>query len=245
MRIYPAIDIQHGHAVRLRQGRKEDFTVFADSPLDAARHWRDLGASWLHVVDLDGAFSGSLANAPVIGRIVTELGLPVQAGGGIRTEQSARQYLDAGVTRLIIGTMALEDPDAFRNICAAFPGRIGVSLDADHGTLKTRGWLKDSGAKVNDILPELEKSGAAFIIYTDISRDGMHLGINIPALENILESTSLPVIAAGGVSTLEDIAQVYELRSRGNLDGVISGRALYEKTLDLPEALAWLAERQN
>lgn len=245
MRIYPAIDIQRGHAVRLRQGRKEDFTIFADSPLDAARHWRDLGATWLHVVDLDGAFSGSLANAPVIGAIAAELGLPVQVGGGIRTEQAARQYLDAGVTRLIIGTLALEEPDAFQRLCATFPGRIGVSLDADQGLLKTRGWLNDSGISVNEILPDLEKAGAAFIIYTDISRDGMHSGINLDALENILQSTSLPVIAAGGVSTLEDIANVYELRSRGNLDGVITGRALYEKTLDLPQALAWLAQRQN
>lgn len=243
MIIFPAVDIKGGKAVRLRRGRADDATVFADDPAEAARHWERQGARWLHVVDLDGAFDGHAASAAIVGRICRGASIPVQLGGGIRDADAARAYLDAGVTRLIIGTMALEAPEAFAALCRAFPGRIGVSLDAADGRLKSRGWVADTGLTVAEVLPRLEDAGAAFIIYTDIERDGMHSGVNVDALTRLVRAAHVPVIAAGGVSTLEDIQRLYPL-SREGLEGVISGRALYEGTLDLPAALAWVAEQE-
>lgn len=240
MIIFPAVDIRNGCAVRLKQGKKEEETVFSTNPVEMARYWQSQGAEWLHVIDLDGAFEGAAANARAIGEICKNLGIPVQAGGGIRSAATARAYLDAGVTRVITGTVALEDPAEFALMCSLYPGKVGVSLDAAGGRLKTRGWLKDSGLDVLEILPRLEDAGAAFIVYTDIERDGMQSGINTAALTRLLESTSLPVIAAGGVSSLRDVINLHSLASTGNLEGMISGRALYEKTLDLGQALAWL-----
>lgn len=241
MIIFPAVDIQGGKAVRLKQGRKEDCTVFAANPLDAARRWQAEGAQWLHVVDLDGAFAGGRANAPLIGAIVRELDMPVQAGGGIRTVQDAEKYLEAGVTRLIIGTTVLEQPAVFRQMCREFPGRIGVSLDGENGRLKTRGWLADTGLDIDRVLPEMADAGAAFVIYTDISRDGMHTGPNLKALKKLLRATPLPVIAAGGISTLADLRDLLKIAPTGRLEGAISGRALYDGTLKLGEALRLLA----
>ena len=244
MIIFPAVDIKGGKAVRLRRGRADDATVFSDDPAEAARHWERLGARWLHVVDLDGAFDGHAASAAIVGRICGGAAIPVQLGGGIRDADAARAYLDAGVTRLIIGTMALEEPENFAALCRAFPGKIGVSLDAADGKLKSRGWVADTGLTVSDVLPRLEDAGAAFIIYTDIERDGMHSGVNAAALTRLVRVAHVPVIAAGGVSTLEDVKRLYPL-SREGLEGVISGRALYEGTLDLPAALAWVAEQER
>ena len=244
MIVFPAVDIKGGKAVRLRRGRADDATVFADDPAEAARHWERQGATWLHVVDLDGAFDGHAASAAIVGRICEGAGIPVQLGGGIRDADVARAYLDAGVTRLIIGTMALEAPETFAELCRAFPGRIGVSLDAADGRLKSRGWLADTGLSVAEVLPRLEDAGAAFIIYTDIERDGMHSGVNAEALGRLVRAAHVPVIAAGGVSTLEDVQRLYPLGREG-LEGVISGRALYEGTLDLAAALAWIAERES
>lgn len=239
MIIFPAVDIQDGKAVRLKQGRKDECTIFADSPIEAARRWQTQGAKYLHVIDLDGAFDGVCANAKLIGAITRETALPVQVGGGIRTLDAAHQYLDSGVTRLIIGTIALENPELFARICAEFPGRIGVSLDADNGLLKSRGWVADTGMNVAQVLPRIAEAGAAFVIYTDITRDGMHSGPNLEALQKLLSMTPLPVIAAGGVSTLTDIQAITQLRSFGNLEGAISGRALYDGTLDLTEAMEY------
>ena len=244
MIVFPAVDIKGGKAVRLRRGRADDADVFADDPAEAARHWERQGAKWLHVVDLDGAFDGHAVSAAIVGRICEGAGIPVQLGGGIRDAEVARAYLDAGVTRLIIGTMALEVPETFAELCRAFPGRIGVSLDAADGRLKSRGWLADTGLTVAEVLPRLEDAGTAFIIYTDIERDGMHSGVNVEALTRLVRAAHVPVIAAGGVSTLEDVKRLYPL-SREGLEGVISGRALYEGTLDLASALAWLAEQEG
>lgn len=244
MIVFPAVDIKGGKAVRLRRGRPDDATVFADDPAEAARHWERQGARWLHVVDLDGAFDGHATSAAIVGRICEGASIPVQLGGGIRDADAARAYLDAGVTRLIIGTMALEAPETFAALCRAFPGRIGVSLDAADGRLKSRGWLADTGLGVADVLPRLEDAGAAFIIYTDIERDGMHSGVNVDALTRLVRAAGVPVIAAGGVSTLEDVKRLYPL-SREGLEGVISGRALYEGTLDLPAALAWITAQEG
>lgn len=242
MIVFPAVDLKGGKAVRLRRGRADDATVFADDPVEAALRWEREGATWLHLVDLDGAFAGRSPHTEVVRRIRSALAIPVQLGGGIRDERTAAAWLEAGVTRLIIGTLALEDPPAFARLCRAYPGRIGVSLDAEGGRLKTRGWTGDSGCSVRDVLPRLAGDGAAFLIYTDIERDGMKSGVNLPALTRLAEQSPLPFIAAGGVATLDDIRALYPLsRGGGKLAGVITGRALYEGTLNLREALAWLA----
>ena len=244
MIIFPAVDIRQGKAVRLRRGRPDEATVFADDPAEAARHWERQGARWLHVVDLDGAFDGHPASAAIVGRICAGASIPVQLGGGIRDAETARAYLDAGVRRLIIGTMALEAPERFAALCRAFPGRIGVSLDAADGRLKSRGWLADTGLTVAEALPRLEDAGAAFLIYTDIERDGMRSGVNLDALRRLVLASGIPVIGAGGVATLEDVRRLYPLCGEGRLEGVISGRALYEGTLDLAEAMGWIAAQQ-
>ncbi len=241
MIIFPAVDIKGGQAVRLKQGRADAETVFSTDPVAMARQWQDEGGQWLHVVDLDGAFSGEPVNRALIRRICSNIDIPVQLGGGIRDIETARAYIDSGVSRLIIGTMALADPDLFGSLCRTFPGRIGVSLDAEGGRLKTKGWVEDSGLTVYDVLPRLEKQGAAFIIYTDIDRDGMQTGVNLPALKTLAETSSLPVIAAGGVATMDDVKALYPLSRTANLEGAISGRAIYTGTLNLREAMEWIA----
>ncbi len=242
MILFPAVDIKNGQCVRLRQGRKDEVTVFSADPAAMARHWADLGARWLHVVDLDGAFDGLPINFGLVRDICAALGIPVQLGGGVRDLDTAKAYLDAGVARLIIGTMALENPQEFGRLCAALPGRIGVSLDAVDGRLKTKGWVQDAGLNVLDVLPRLAEQGAAFIIYTDIGRDGMQSGVNLEALGRLLDSTDLPVIVAGGVATLEDVQALAPLESRG-LEGIITGRAIYAGSLDFGAAVRWLENR--
>ncbi len=244
MIIFPAVDIQDGHAVRLKRGRQNESTIFAEDPLDVAKQWRDKGASWLHIVDLDGAFAGRAVSAPLVQRICQEIRLPIQIGGGIRNLETAKTYLQAGAARLIIGTIALEDPDLFARLCNEFPGRIGVSLDAEKGILKSRGWTSDSGHKVGEILPRLEEAGAAFLIYTDIERDGMRSGVNLASMRELAESAHIPVIAAGGIASIEDIQALYPLSKSSRLVGAITGRALYEGSLDLEEALAWIATQE-
>ncbi|MES9997517.1 1-(5-phosphoribosyl)-5-[(5-phosphoribosylamino)methylideneamino]imidazole-4-carboxamide isomerase [Desulfovibrio aminophilus] len=239
MILFPAVDIKDGQCVRLAQGREDAVTVFSPDPVAQARHWADLGSSWLHVIDLDGAFSGQPRNAELVRRICTEVSIPVQLGGGIRDAATARAYIQAGVRRLIIGTIALTEPEVFAAICREFPGRVGVSLDAVDGRLKTKGWVEDAGLTIFDVLPRLEADGAAFIIYTDISRDGMQTGVNLKALEALCEATRLPVIAAGGVHTLDDLKALAPLTKKG-LEGAISGRAIYTGTLDVREALDWI-----
>lgn len=233
MIIFPAIDIRMGKVVRLKQGKKEESTIFNENPLETAKYWLAQGARFLHIIDLDGAFTDNEANRECIKQIASTLDVPVQTGGGIRSLDICSEYLDAGVSRLIIGTAALENPELFAEMCAAYPGKIGVSLDAANGALKTRGWLADSGLDLKEAVARVEKAGAAFIVFTDISRDGMQSGLNLETLKALLGWTSLPVIGAGGVNTLEDIRKCQLLASQGNLEGVISGRALYEKTLDL------------
>ena len=241
MILFPAVDIQDGKAVRLKQGRAHESTVFAEDPTDAAKAWEARGAQWLHVVDLDGAFDGAAKSREIVRRICTELSIPVQLGGGIRDMATAQAYFDAGVSRLIIGTLALEQPELFAEMCRAFPGRIGVSLDAEGGKLKTRGWVADTGLTVDGALPRLLADGAAFIIYTDIERDGMQCGVNVAALEHLSRLSTVPVIAAGGVATLADVQKLYPLTRTTSLVGAVSGRALYEGTLNLEEANAWVA----
>ena len=240
MNIFPAVDIKDGKCVRLRQGVEDQVTVFSDDPVAMARQWVLAGTKWLHVIDLDGAFSGTPRNMELIRELCSAVSIPVQLGGGIRSVEIAGKYLEAGVTRLIIGTVALEDPALFCELCRTYPGRIGVSLDARDGRLKTKGWVEDAGKTVADVVPELEAAGAAFFIYTDISRDGMQTGVSIPALESLLDMTDLPVLIAGGISTLGDVQAVHHLRERG-LTGVITGKTIYAGSLDLKAALDWLA----
>lgn len=243
MILYPAIDIKNGQCVRLKQGLADQVTVFDPDPVAAAAHWLEKGATALHVVDLDGAFDGEPKNRDLVAAICKRAGnVPVQLGGGVRDLTTAKAYIDAGVARLLIGTMALADPDLFGQVCAALPGRIGVSLDADGGRLKTKGWVEDSGLTVDDVIPRLEAQGAAFLVYTDIARDGMQTGVNVAAMEALLSKTKLPVIAAGGVATLEDLKALAPLKKKG-LDGAISGRAIYTGTLDFAEAMAWLKKQ--
>jgi len=237
--LYPAIDIKDGQCVRLKQGLADQVTVFNPDPVAAASHWLDLGAKALHVVDLDGAFDGVPKNMNLVAAICERAGnVPVQLGGGVRDLATAEAYVAAGVSRLLIGTMALADPNRFFELCQALPGKIGVSLDADSGRLKTRGWVEDSGLTVDDVLPRLEAQGAAFLVYTDISRDGMQSGVNLTAMEVLLSKTRLPVIAAGGVATLDDLKALAPLATKG-LDGAISGRAIYAGTLDFVEGSRW------
>jgi phosphoribosylformimino-5-aminoimidazole carboxamide ribotide isomerase len=241
--LFPAVDIKDGKCVRLKQGLADQVTIFSDSPVDAALHWRGKGAEYLHVVDLDGAFYGVPRNFDLIAEICSELDVPVQLGGGVRDLKTAGSYISAGVTRLIIGTMALAEPDDFGRLCNAFPGRIGVSLDARDGRLKTKGWVEDTEYTVFDVLPRIAEQGASFIVYTDISRDGMQVGVNIEALDALCEATVLPVIAAGGVTDLEDVKKLFPLTGKG-LSGAITGRAIYEGSLDFEEAVAWIESRR-
>ena len=215
MILFPAVDIKGGQAVRLRRGRADDSTVFSDDPVAAALQWQEQGAKFLHLVDLDGAFEGVSPNTDLVRRICEALSIPVQLGGGIRDEETAHRWLDAGVARLIIGTLALEDPARFAALCHACPGRIGVSLDAENGRLKTRGWVGDTPYTVDDVVPRLAEDGAAFLVYTDIERDGMQTGVNVPALTHLAQTSKVPVIAAGGISTGEDIAHFMELGAAG------------------------------
>jgi phosphoribosylformimino-5-aminoimidazole carboxamide ribotide isomerase len=243
MILIPAVDIKDGRCVRLKQGLADQVTVFSDDPTAMARHWLDKGCRRLHVVDLDGAFSGRPRNFDLVReicRLCAEKSVPVQLGGGVRDVEIGQAYVEAGVERVIVGTMALEAVETFGRLCSALPGKVGVSLDAVEGRLKTKGWVADSGLTVFDALPRITEQGAAFLVYTDISRDGMHAGVNMTALEALLNATRLPVIAAGGVSTLEDVKALLPLASRG-LSGVITGRAIYERTLDFEAGMALLA----
>jgi phosphoribosylformimino-5-aminoimidazole carboxamide ribotide isomerase len=242
--LFPAVDLKDGQCVRLKQGLEHEVTVFHQDPVAAALHWVNLGAEWLHVVDLDGAFSGRPKNFELVRSICGRAGVPVQLGGGIRDLATAQSYVDAGVARLIIGTMALEDQATFAGLCRALPGRIGVSLDAVDGRLKTKGWVADAGMTVFDVLPRLEDLGVSFIVYTDIARDGMQSGVNVEGLAALVARTSIPVIAAGGVATLADIQALYPLSAKG-LEGAISGRAIYAGTLDFKAAMDWIRQQRT
>ena len=245
MILFPAVDIKGGQCVRLKNGRADQETVFMKDPVEAALHWQAEGAQWLHIIDLDGAFAGAAVNRELIKRLCATVSIPVQLGGGIRDHATAEAYLGAGVSRLIIGTMAVEQPEHFAALAAAFPKKIGVSLDTDGGEIKTKGWVGHTGLKIDDVLPRLHADGAAFLIHTDISRDGTQQGVNAPFLATLAEKSPLPVIAAGGVATLDDVKALYPLSCNANLQGAISGQAIYDGTLSLKEAMLWIAEQSG
>ncbi|MEF8943210.1 MAG: 1-(5-phosphoribosyl)-5-[(5-phosphoribosylamino)methylideneamino]imidazole-4-carboxamide isomerase [Desulfohalobiaceae bacterium] len=243
MIVFPALDIKNGECVRLKQGKADEVTVFGSDPVEMARQWAREGASWLHVVDLDGAFQGVPVNYELIRSICAAAEIPIQLGGGIRDRDTAESYFQAGVTRLVLGTLAMEDRQALRELCQRYPGRIGVSLDADKGRLKSRGWVEDSGLTVFEVLPELESIGVAFAVYTDISRDGMQSGIDLDTVDALLDTTELPLVVAGGIDSMEHIRALYPFREKG-LSGVITGKAIYSGSLDFWEAVQWLDSRE-
>ena len=240
MLLIPAIDLKNGQCVRLRQGDMEDTTVFSDDPVATAGRWVEQGARRLHIVDLDGAFAGKPKNAEVIHDIAEAYpDLIIQLGGGIRDEDTIAAYLDAGVNYLIIGTKAVNEPHFIQEVCAEFPTHIIVGLDAKDGKVAVDGWSKLSKHDVIDMARRFEDDGVEAIVYTDISRDGMMQGVNIDATVKMAQAINIPVIASGGITSMDDIKALSAVADEGIM-GAITGRAIYEGTIDLKEAQAWL-----
>ena len=240
MQIYPAIDIRGGKCVRLRQGDYNDETVFGDDPVEMALRWKAEGAEWLHLVDLDGAREGRPVNHDVVRGIVRETGLPCQMGGGVRDEDSIGLALnDLGLTRVIIGTRALREPDWFADVCSQYPGQLALGLDARDSMVATDGWMEVSEVSIMELAQRFTDVPVSAVIYTNIANDGMMQGIDPATLSDLqaLAGMGLPVIASGGVTTMDDIRNVKEIADREpNLIGVITGRAIYEGTVDVAEA---------
>ena len=236
MLLIPAIDIKDGKCVRLRQGRMDDVTVYAENPLDMAKRWVDAGARRLHLVDLDGALAGNPVNASVVHDIAeTFPDIPIQIGGGIRDADTIQAYLDAGVNYVIIGTKAVTAPHFVSDVCLEFPGHIIIGLDARNGKVATDGWSKLSHHDVNDMAKHFEDDGVVSIIFTDIGRDGMMNSVNTEATVELCKHITIPVIASGGITNLDDIRSLSEVAEEG-IEGAITGRAIYEGTLDFAEA---------
>ena len=240
MLLIPAIDIKEGKCVRLRQGLMEDSTVFSDSPLAMADKWVELGAKRIHLVDLDGAFAGKPANADVINAIAEKYpNVPIQIGGGIRDEKTIQAYLDAGVEYVIIGTRAANEPEFINEIAAEFGKNLIIGLDAKDGIVAVDGWAKLTEHNVIDLAKRFENDGVQAIIYTDIARDGMMQGVNLEATQKLAESVNIPIIASGGVTNMTDLTELQKIEASG-VSGVITGRAIYEGTLDFAEGQAYL-----
>ncbi|NLC36720.1 MAG: 1-(5-phosphoribosyl)-5-[(5-phosphoribosylamino)methylideneamino]imidazole-4-carboxamide isomerase [Alcaligenaceae bacterium] len=237
MLLIPAIDLQDGHCVRLRQGDLNDATVFSDNPATMAEQWLDQGARRLHLVDLNGAVAGKPKNAAAIQAIVDAIAgdIPIQIGGGIRDLDTIEQYLDNGISYVIIGTAAVKDPGFLRDACSAFPGNIIVGLDARDGKVATDGWSKLTRHDVQDLARKFEDYGVESIIYTDIGRDGMLSGVNVEATVRLAQSVNIPVIASGGVTDIRDIEALCAVEHDG-VEGAILGRSIYEGTLDFAAA---------
>ncbi len=236
MLLIPAIDLKDGKCVRLRQGRMDDETVFAEDPLEMAKRWVDAGARRLHLVDLNGAFAGKPVNADAIHRIAEAFpDIPIQVGGGIRDEDTVQLYLDAGVQYAIIGTKAVSAPHFVNDLCMEFPGHIIVGLDVRDGKVAIDGWSKLSNHDVVDLARRFERDGVEAIVYTDISRDGMMKGVNVEATVRLAQAINIPVIASGGITDLDDIRALLAVADEGII-GTIIGRALYEGSIDLAEA---------
>ena len=236
MLIIPAIDLKDGKCVRLRQGRMEDDTVFSDDPVAMAKRWVDAGARRLHLVDLNGAFEGEPVNGDVVCAITQAFpDLPVQVGGGIRDAETIESYLKAGVEYCIIGTKAVREPEFVDRVCKQFPGHIIVGIDAKDGMVAVEGWAEVSDVKAVDLAARFENAGVSAIVYTDISRDGMMQGVNAEATAALAKSISIPVVASGGISNMDDIHRLLKVAGSG-IDSAITGRAIYEGTLDFAEA---------
>jgi len=232
MKIWPAIDIRGGKCVRLRQGDYAQETVFGDSPKDMALHWAEQGANRLHLVDLDGAKEGKPVNFQAVLEIVESVDIPCEIGGGIRDENTICEYLDIGLERVIIGTYALKKPVWFREMCLHYPGKLVLGIDARDGKVATEGWQETSETPAVELAAQFAESAIAAVIFTDIATDGMMKGPNIPATLLMKETIHAPVVCSGGITTLEDIRNLYD----AEIDACIIGRALYEGTIKLAEA---------
>ena len=240
MILYPAIDLKHGKAVRLLRGDMDRATVFNDDPAAQAQVFVDAGCDWLHLVDLNGAFAGQPVNAAPVEAILKDCGVPAQLGGGIRDMATIETWLDKGLARVILGTVAVEDPTLVREAARAFPGQVAVGIDARNGMVATKGWAESTDVDATELAKSFEDAGVAAIIYTDINRDGAMQGPNIEATAALAHAVSIPVIASGGVSSLDDLIALRDCGAP--LNGAISGRALYDGALDLKAALAALKD---
>jgi phosphoribosylformimino-5-aminoimidazole carboxamide ribotide isomerase len=232
--IFPAVDLKEGRCVRLRQGRMDAVDIYGDDPVAVAGRWAGDGAAWLHLVDLDGAVGGRPVNREVIGRILDQVRVNIQVGGGIRTLEQMAGYLDHGATRVVVGTSVIEQPDFIRQAVARFPGRVVVSLDAKGDELYVDGWTRSSGRRLADVARQLAEAGVTQLILTDIQRDGMLRGVDVDRLREQVASLPLPVIIAGGVSSLEDLVA---LRQVAGVNGAIIGKALYTGAIELKAAI--------
>ena len=236
MLVIPAIDLKGGRCVRLVQGDMARETVFDDDPPAVAQRFADAGAEWIHVVDLDGAVRGEPVNAAAIAGICRATDVPVELGGGIRDRDTLARAFDAGVGRVVLGTAALEDPAFFADACARHPGAILAGIDARRGMVSVAGWTRDSATTVASLAARVREAGAAAIVFTDIGRDGTGQGVNVEAVDVLAAQVELPIIASGGVASLDDL-RALEALNRANLEGVIVGRALYTGAIDLAEAI--------
>lgn len=239
MILYPAIDLKDGNCVRLLRGEMESATVFGTDPAAQARAFANAGCQWLHLVDLNGAFAGAPVNGAAVEAILGAIAIPVQLGGGIRDRATIDGWLDKGIARVILGTAAVRDPALVRGAARAHPGRVAVGIDARAGRVAVQGWAEETDLDAIDLARRFEDAGVAAIIYTDIDRDGAMRGPDVPGTAALARAVGIPVIASGGVSSIEDLRALRACDAP--LDGAISGRALYEGKLDLAEALAVLA----
>ena len=239
MILYPAIDLKDGACVRLLRGEMDKATVFGTDPAAQAASFVTAGCEWLHLVDLNGAFAGRPVNAAAVEAILDAVNVPCQLGGGIRDMATIEGWLGRGIARVILGTVAVENPDLVRQAARAFPGQVAVGIDARAGMVATKGWAEETDVQATDLARSFEDAGVAAIIYTDIDRDGAMQGPNVPATEALARAVSIPVIASGGVSRMDDLLA---LRDTGVIAGAISGRALYDGAIDLRRALGVLAE---
>jgi phosphoribosylformimino-5-aminoimidazole carboxamide ribotide isomerase len=234
MLVIPAIDLKDGQCVRLLQGRKDAVTAYSNEPSKTAKRWESYGAKLIHIVDLDGAFTGRQTNLDAIIKIRKSVKIPLQVGGGIRNIGNIMNLFSAGIDRIIIGTAAIEDPEFLTYACKNYPGKVLIGIDAKNGMVAIKGWEEVTSLSAKDLVRRLEIFGVAGIVYTDISRDGMLSGPNIDATRDIVESVTIPVIASGGVSCLDDIKNLMKIQ---NLWGVITGKAIYSGAMDLKEAI--------
>ena len=244
MILFPAIDLKNGEAVRLEQGDMARATVFNRDPAAQARAFEALGFEWLHIVDLDGAFAGKPVNARAVAAIRKAINIPVQLGGGIRDLATVERWLDEGITRVIIGTAAVRDPDFVKAAAKKFPGKIAVGIDARAGKVAVSGWAEETQLEAVELARLFENGGVAAIVYTDVERDGMMQGLNLDATIALAESVSIPVIASGGLASIDDVRALIAPRAR-KLAGAIAGRALYDGRLDAKAALALMREARG
>lgn len=238
MIIFPAIDLKDGQCVRLFKGEMAEATVFNENPADQAAQFKDQGAAWLHMVDLNGAFAGKAVNADAVSAVLASTSLKVQLGGGIRSRAHIDRWIGAGVTRVVMGTAALKDPDLVKEAAKAYPGQIVVAVDARGGMVSVEGWAETSDISVVDLARRFEDAGVASLLFTDVDRDGALEGVNVEATAKLASQVSIPVIASGGVSGIDDIHSLKAANTgAGTIEGVICGRSLYDGRLELGEAL--------